>query len=52
MGHGIKECSVTLMEVKNLPKDDFPYSLALKAKFNFFREGQHEVRFIDKKAMS
>lgn len=31
----IKECSFTLMGVKILPEDDFPYSLALKAKFNF-----------------
>lgn len=24
IGHGIKECSVTLIEVKNFPEDDFP----------------------------
>lgn len=35
MGHLVKDCSEISQQIKELPDDDMPYSLALKAEFNF-----------------
>lgn len=35
MGHGINGCSIIDHKMKELPKDELPYFLALKAEFNF-----------------
>lgn len=32
MGHGLSECSKVLVKIRDLPEDDLPYSVALKAK--------------------
>lgn len=34
LGHGIKECETTPKEEKSLPKDAFPYFVALKTETN------------------
>lgn len=36
MGHGVKDCQEVVQEVKELLETELPYSLALKAEFNFF----------------
>lgn len=33
--HAIKECGSSPVEIKTLPKDDLPFSLALKVELNF-----------------
>lgn len=52
MGHEIKECSVTPLEVKKLPEDDFPYSLAFKAEVNFLGKVSLKLGSSMNKAMS
>lgn len=36
MEHGVKECKDTIEEVKELSKDDLPFSLAFKTELNFW----------------
>lgn len=35
MGHILRNCGVVMEEVKNLPEDDYPFLLAMKAKLGF-----------------
>lgn len=35
IGHVVKDCAMITPEVKELPKDDMPFPLALKSELNF-----------------
>lgn len=51
IGHEIRECNSTPSKIKNLPKDDLPYFLALKAELNFIGILSTKLGYFIKKSM-
>ncbi|MBA0813404.1 hypothetical protein Gohar_027260 [Gossypium harknessii] len=51
MDHSIKECSEVTTEIKNLPEDELPYSLALKAKINLLGRESLKLGSVARKSM-
>ncbi|KAH1046241.1 hypothetical protein J1N35_037025 [Gossypium stocksii] len=51
MEHSIKECTKVTTEIKNLPEDKLPYSLALKAKINLLGRESLKLGFVARKSM-
>lgn len=43
LGHGVKDCKAMPKDVINLPKDSFPYSVALKAETNVRGKEYHDL---------
>ncbi|MBA0869971.1 hypothetical protein Goshw_005934 [Gossypium schwendimanii] len=51
MDHSIKECSEVTTEIKNLPEDELPYSLALKAEINLLGKESLKLGSVARKSM-
>ncbi|PPR91069.1 hypothetical protein GOBAR_AA29613 [Gossypium barbadense] len=51
MEHSIKECTEVTIEIKNLPKDELPYSLALKVEINLLGRESLKLGSVARKSM-
>ncbi|MBA0696717.1 hypothetical protein Goari_003247 [Gossypium aridum] len=51
MDHSIKECSEVTTEIKNLPEDELPYSLALQAEINLLGKESLKLGSVARKSM-
>lgn len=51
IGHGVQSCSVVGKAIKDLPEDNLPFSMALKAELNFLGKINLKLGVVSKRLM-